>query len=465
VAFTVEPSPHDAERQRVLDLLKRHGWGAASFQTLGPDFRYWFSADGDACLSYMDTGGAWVVGGLPVAEQHRYPELVTAFITEARRHRRRVRFVTFDPRFAEAVDMATICFGEMPIWDPQQWPDVLRSSRGLREQLRRARAKGVTVRLADTGDVADAHSPLRHAMVAVAQSWLSSRRAPPLRFLARVEPFFRCHERRYVLAEREGKLIAFLVLVPVYARHGWMVETIFRSPETPNGVAELLVNEAMSQALSDGSSYLTLGAVPLTGIVNRPLRLVRWLASPLYNVSGLHAFKSRLRAQVWEPIHIAFAKRDSRLLAFWDVAMAFAPADKPRLLLSMVHAYKRPFLALLTMLLIPWTILLASIDTNAWFPSRLVQCSWVAFDCLLIGLLVLLVSRWRTWLATSLAVLTAADGLLTTWQAWTYNWAKAVTPVEQAITIVAVIGPWLASLYLWLVRGQRRPDVASLPHS
>lgn len=454
MAPSVDPFPHDAERRRVLALLQRHGWGAASFQTLGPDFHYWFTADGEACLAYTDTGGAWVVGGLPIAERHRYPELVAAFSADARKHGRRVRFVTFEPRFADAVGMATICFGELPIWDPQQWPAVLRGARRLREQLRRARAKGVTVRLADAADVADAGSALRRSMVAVAQSWLSSRRAPPLRFLARVEPFFLTGERRYFLAERHGTLIAFLVLVPVYARRGWMVETIFRSPDTPNGVAELLVNEAMTLARDEGSTYLTLGAVPLTAIVAPSLRVLRWLASPLYNATGLYAFKSRLRAQVWEPIHIAYAKQDSRLLAFWDVAMAFVPQDKGRLLLSMVHAYRRPFLALLTVLLVPWTLLLASIDTS-WFPTWQVQHGWVAFDCMLIGLLGLLVVHWRRWLATLLAVLTAGDGLLTTWQAWHYNWPQATTAGERAAIVVAVTGPWLASLYLWVVRGRR----------
>jgi phosphatidylglycerol lysyltransferase len=451
----VDPIPADPDHPRVLALLKRHGWGAASFQTLGPGFRYWFAADGDACLAYVDTGRAWVVGGLPIADQDRYPELATAFSAEARRQDRRVCFVTFDPRFAEAVGMATICFGEMPIWDPQRWPAVVAGSRRLKEQLRRARAKGVTVRLADSAEVQDTGSPLRHAMVAVVQAWLAGRRAPPLRFLAQVEPFRFAAERRYFLAEQKGNLIAFLVLVPVYARQGWMVETIFRSPGTPNGLAEALVDAAMTMARQEGSPYLTLGAVPLSLAVNKALRAARWLASPLYNFDGLYAFKSRLRPQVWEPIHIAIAKPESRLLAFWDVAMAFAPADKRRLAISLIHAYRRPILRLLTVLLIPWTILLAMVPTEPWFPSQAVQLGWTAFDLLLILLLSVLLRHWRRGLVTLLACLTAADGVLTAWQAWAYNWQRAEGVLTQGVVVLAICGPWLTSLYLWLVRGRR----------
>ena len=32
----------DAERRRVLAVLRRHGWNATSFQVLGPAFHYWF---------------------------------------------------------------------------------------------------------------------------------------------------------------------------------------------------------------------------------------------------------------------------------------------------------------------------------------------------------------------------------------------------------------------------------------
>jgi hypothetical protein len=472
VATDLLASPHDSDRQRVLALLKRHGWGAASFQTLGPGFRYWFAPDGDACLAYVDTGGAWVVGGLPIADRSRWGELVSAFADAAHRQGRRVRYVTLDPRFAAEIGLDTLCFGEMPLWDPQAWDGTVRSSRSLKEQLRRARAKGVRSYPLDPDPIADASSPTRQAMVGVVQAWLASRRAPPLGFIAQVQPFFHVHERRYIAAEWHGQLIAVLVAVPVYARQGWMVETIFRTPQAPNGVSELLVDAAMRQFAAEGSHYATLGAAPLTDRVNGWLKLGRWLGSPLYNFWGLYTFKAKLRPQHWEPIHIAFEHGHSPLLAFWDVAMAFAPDDKGRLLLSLMRTYRRPVLALLTVLLIPWTILLASVRTRTWFPSTTVQWAWVGFDLVLILLLVQLLQRWRTELATSLAIMTAADGLLTAIQAWTYNWPQALGPMQQAIILIAIAGPWLASCYLWLVRaplatsgqtGDRNPDIGRRP--
>ena len=440
----------DPERQRVYALLRRFGLGVASFQTLGPDFRYWFYGD-DACLAYLDTGSAWVVGGLPLAAVDRYNELIQAFQKDARAHGRRVSYVTLDPRFAAAAGLDTICFGEIPIWNPQHWEQTVRGSRSLREQFRRARAKGVRTRLLTTAEVEDASGPVRKAMVAIVTVWLRSRRAPPLRFIARVEPFFLIPDRRYLAAEWNGQLIAFLVAVPAYARNGWMIETIFRAPgKTPNGVSELLVDAAMRSFAESGATYATLGAAPLTDRVNVWLRIGRFLGSRLYNFKGLYTFKAKLKPERWEPIHIAYAHGGSSILAFWDVAMAFSPADKPALALSVLRRYRQPIIRVMLILLIPWTLLLAGIDTTRWFPSETVQWGWVAFDVLLIVLFARLFQRHGPVLATCLAVLTSIDSLLTAWQAALYNIPRARTAIDAIGIATAVIGPILVTAFLWL---------------
>ncbi|MBC7543119.1 MAG: DUF2156 domain-containing protein [Candidatus Sericytochromatia bacterium] len=448
--------PDDPERQRVLALLQRFGHGSSSFQTLGPDFHYWFHDD-DACLAYVDTGHAWVVGGLPIAAQDRYGELVAAFQKAARAHHRRVRYVTLDSRFTAAAGLDTLCFGEIPIWDPTAWESTVRASRSLREQFRRARAKGIRTRLVPTSEVSDATSPVRRAMAGIVAGWMQTRRAPPLRFIARVDPFFLTAERRYVAAEWHGRLIAFLVAVPVYARNGWMIETVFRTRDTPNGVSELLVDAAMRVFAETGATFATLGAAPLTDGVNGWLRLGRWLGSGLYNFQGIYAFKAKLKPQRWEPIHIAYAHGGSAVVAFWDVAQAFSPTDKRALALGILRRYRRPIVLLLAILLIPWTLLLASLDTARWYPSEAAQSAWVAFDIGLIGLCAMLALRWRPALAVLTACLAGLDTGLTTYQAVVYNIPR-ITSVGDGVGIgIAVFGPLLAATFLWLAHRNSSP--------
>ena len=52
----------DEQRQRLLGLLRRHGWNSTSFQVIEPECRYWFDPDSDAAVAYLDTGFARVGG-------------------------------------------------------------------------------------------------------------------------------------------------------------------------------------------------------------------------------------------------------------------------------------------------------------------------------------------------------------------------------------------------------------------
>ena len=138
--------PHD-ERARVLGLVQRFGWNATSFQVLEPGYRYFF-ADGAAGVAFVDTGSAWVAAGAPLADEARFADVTAAFMRAARAANRRACFFATEDRFTRQVRLRSLLIGEQPVWEPARWDAALRSRSSLREQLRRARAKGVKVRAA-----------------------------------------------------------------------------------------------------------------------------------------------------------------------------------------------------------------------------------------------------------------------------------------------------------------------------
>ncbi|MFP2934887.1 phosphatidylglycerol lysyltransferase domain-containing protein, partial [Pyxidicoccus sp. 3LG] len=127
----MELEPGSDERSRVLELLRRYGWNATSFQVLQPGFHYWFDPAGDACAAYVDTGGAWVSAGAPIASPERLSRVTAAFEEAARAAGRRVCFFATEPRFTELVPMESLSVGEQPVWDPTRWHEVVRGSRSL----------------------------------------------------------------------------------------------------------------------------------------------------------------------------------------------------------------------------------------------------------------------------------------------------------------------------------------------
>ncbi len=127
--------------------------------------------------------------------------------------------------------------------------------------------------------------------------------------------------RRRWVAEAEGVPAGYTVLSPVPARNGWLVEQIVRGRTAPNGTAESLLAAAASAVAAESSSFITLGAAPLsrrgprlTGAHPRWLRIVTaWMrahGTRFYNFRGLEHFKAKFRPQAWEPVYaVADASR------------------------------------------------------------------------------------------------------------------------------------------------------------
>ncbi len=69
------------------------------------------------------------------------------------------------------------------------------ASRSLREQLRRARAKGLAVREVVASELAEG-APLRGRIEALVERWLATRRMAPMGFLVAVELFSFAEARR-----------------------------------------------------------------------------------------------------------------------------------------------------------------------------------------------------------------------------------------------------------------------------
>ncbi len=436
------------EHDQVLQLLKRYGWNATSFQVLESGFRYWFDPKGDACVAYVDTGGAWVAAGGPITSPERIAEVVVCFEAAAHAEGRRVCFFATERRFSELVPAEAMLIGEQPTWDPHRWEETLRSSRSLREQLRRARARGVTVRRVEPEELREVSHPTRRAVDRLLARWLASRRMAPMGFLVQLSPYEYAEERRAFVGELNGEVVCFLSAAPVFAREGWLLQHVVRDPRAPNGSAELMVDAAMRAAASEGKRYVTLGLAPLSGELEPWLRAARFWGSALFDFEGLRAFKAKLRPHAWDPIHLSWPSGTSTLWPVYDALRAFARGSFVRFGLSTLLRRADLIVRLLALLLIPWTALLALPSNTHRFPSLSIQWGWVIFDVGLTGVLLRLVQRWRSWLAGLLAGVVALDACLTAWQAVAYNASRASGGLDWLIIAAAILAPSTAACLL-----------------
>jgi len=315
------------EQCRTLSIVRRFGWNAMSFQVFTPGLSYWF-ADGDACVAYLDTGSAWVVAGAPLAAETDMMRVANQFCVAAKENSRRAVFVATERRFLELVgNFKAIAIGEMPVWDPADWSDTVAKTRRLREQLSRARNKGVRVRRVEPCEVIGPDPRLRGQIEKLISTWEAKRPLPPLGFVVQVTPLTLIVDRRTFVAEVDGNVVGFASVVPVFARNGWTVQDLVRAPNAPNGTVELLVDAAMRDAAKLGSHYVTLGLSPLSGDVGLLLSIVRTCASSLFDFAALRAFKAKFRPREWVPIYVAYPPANNLLLATYDCLVAMVPAN------------------------------------------------------------------------------------------------------------------------------------------
>ncbi|HEY8089495.1 MAG TPA: DUF2156 domain-containing protein [Polyangiaceae bacterium] len=462
---------------RVVALAVGHGRDAMSFLAVESGMSHWFDAsvsDGTgACVAYVDTSGAWVAACSPLvpaegdAVAHR---AALRFVEAARTSGRRACFFGAEGPAHEG--LSGLMIGEQPLFRPREWLRDLTKHRRLREQLRRARAKGLRVRSLAPGELVEG-SPLRLAIERLAGDWLGSRHIEPMGFLVALEPFHCPSMHRYVVAELGGRAVGFLSAVPIGQRRAWLVEDVVRSADAPNGTTETLIVALMREA--EDSEYVTLGLTPLAGAVAWPLRVVRWVSRPLFDFEGLRAFRERLHPQRWQSVWLVYPDRVSPALPVLDSLRAFARG-------SLVGFAARSFVrhpsGLPWALALPlplWTaslVWLVAIHRASLlgFP-RIELALWAAFDALLLLVLVRVAMRPRRrglLLATSLAVGDAALSLAHL--AWV---GVGSSPLQTSLRMVATTAPILgASLLAWATTrtvGARRfsddvdAEIAPLP--
>lgn len=305
------------------EAVRRFGRDTVAFQGVAPGTEAWSDGAG-GWVTYMDTGSAWLAVGSPLCAPEEMGRVARAFVSAARAKRRRAGFCAAEA-FPRDKAFSRFPLGQQPIWDPRRWEHVLAARRSVREQIRRARAKGVRVRVVG-GEQID--QELRPEIEALSTRWLKMRRGGPLGFLLAVNLFHRLSERFYVVAERSSRVEALLAAVPIPGRGGFFFEDILRSSDAPNGTVELLVDAAMRALASEGCGRVTMGLVPLTGPLPLGLRILRRIGGRIYDFDGLRSFRARLAPESWEPVWFVHPRGTSGFVALWDIADALT-AGRP----------------------------------------------------------------------------------------------------------------------------------------
>lgn len=445
----------------AFDAVRRAGADAVSFQSLESGMQWWHDrpppSGSGASVAFVDTGRSWIAVGRPLAGEGALAPAVARFSADARaRHRRPVFFGVEDLDGFDGHRHLTV--GLQPILLPARWTATLRASPKLREQIRRSRAKGVTVRLVEPDELRE-RAPLRRAVEDLRAQWLGSRRMEPMGFLVAVEPFHYPAAHVYIAAEREGRLVQFLSAVPIPARGAWLLEDMLRGPAAPNGTTELVLDLLMRH-VAPAAPWVTPGLTPLAGPVPWWLRLAGVVMSPFYDFAGLERFRARLSPPRWVPVWMVWDRGPAPLVIV-DVLRAFAGGRLVAFFLRSTARHPGGPPWAVGVPLVAWTALLAAMAAGGGAGvlgfSRTALWGWVGFDVVMAVVLFRAARRPRMDRLGLAAVLAGADAVLSLRHlAGTGLGAGALA---ATLRLVATMGPLIGvAALLWAMSRARRPS-------
>jgi len=288
------------ERRVARDLIDAYGSDSLAFFALRRDKSYLFSPSRRAFLAYRVVAGTALVSGDPVGEEEEIDDLLAELRRRVGARGWRLAVVGASDENLDryrALGLKPVPIGEEAVLRPQQFSLEGRAIRKVRQSVSRLRKAGYSVRIVAADEVAPA---LEVELEDLSAAWL--RGQPERGFSMAIDDL---HVPGTVLAladDAGGRVGGFLHLAPSPAGGGWSLSTMRRRPDSPNGLTEFLVVEALAWAREMDASELSLNFCALTDFISpdrvrtpvrRVVRRGLLLADNVFQLDRLYTFNRK----------------------------------------------------------------------------------------------------------------------------------------------------------------------------
>lgn len=303
----------EADRAQARAVVRDRGLDSLAYFALRRDKCYLFSPTRRTFLAYRVVNGTALVSGDPIGEGSEVPALVEEFRRIAHASGWRVAVLGTSEALVplyRRLGFHAVYLGDEALVRPDDFSLEGRPIRKVRQSVSRLQKAGFRARALRVDQVDD---ELRSEIARVSAEWRG--RWPERGFTMTMDALWDYPESMLVLAEGpDGQIGGFLHLVPSPACYGWSLATMRRRPETPNGLMEFLIVEAIHWARGHGVKELSLnfsvfGSVLRSGR-EAPLR-VRALRTCLlrfdrfFQLERLHSFNRKFFPS-WRPRFVCF---------------------------------------------------------------------------------------------------------------------------------------------------------------
>lgn len=245
-ADTTKPQPA-GDPPPIEKLIANYG-DASNTSWLDDRFELWRHPSG-AAVGYVRQDKFAMMTGDPLCDPSQYKEVCAAFVKFVVSELRAVpvwMLVSYEVQkiLAKQMGWRTLSCTEEQRVDADKHVNVNGGPKA-----RRVEREGVKIHEVK----ADADF-IRRADPAIVE-WKSSRKGKQIH-MTEVRPWIDREHRRYFAAEKDGKVLALVVLAKLSPRHGWQVKWALDFPGSVNGAIEVLVEHTLASV----GGQVTFGA-------------------------------------------------------------------------------------------------------------------------------------------------------------------------------------------------------------
>jgi aspartyl-tRNA synthetase len=268
-ASTIEPPWQERSRvaadvselQPLEKLVANYG-DATSTSWFDERFKIWRDMATGAAVAYVPSSSNYVIiPGNPACDPSQYARTITQFLQWLRRDTKyKPVWILCSPEvetiLGERLGWRSLsCIAEERV-EPSR--NQAASDGEIARKLRRAENEGIKVVSFSQGELPPEN--IRKKIDERIAEWLSNRKGTQVH-LSEIRPWIDSEHRWYFYAlDKEGVICAFVALAMLAPSHGMQVKYSLDFPNSPSGVIEYIVTQAIQTASKGGVSGLTFGA-------------------------------------------------------------------------------------------------------------------------------------------------------------------------------------------------------------
>ena len=305
--------PGPVLRRRAAELIREHGRDTLSFFKLRPDKHLFFSRDGRSFVGYRVEAGVLLLSGDPVGPPETFADLLIQVREFARARGLKLGAVGASeamlPQY-EGLGLKTIYLGDEAVIELQRFSLEGRPIRKVRQSVSRLSKAGYSSELQSFRSLdPETLDQIEHVLE------LGRQGAPERGFSMAMDSIRgeREEDTLFVLARDESQQIrGVLHFVPCYGRPAVSLSFMRRDPDTPNGLTEFLVTEAVVHLRDRGLEEMSLNFATAARFMHSPEnpfeRVVGKLAKKLnrfFQIESLYKFNAKFFPR-WEPRYFAY---------------------------------------------------------------------------------------------------------------------------------------------------------------